>query len=194
MSLSFEESIKKSAAAATPSLAVESEVAVAATMNVDDLEVEDYSIMTLDESYGIAAYAGDDGNWTQDTRYLYYSVFSDDNISTVSDTKDIILDGKQFNITQEENSQYIPFEMPRYYDGYDLTKATLSVHYQTKNGYHGHSEPVNVTYNNNKIRFGWLVDAGATIDAGTLKFEIQAYGQIRDNNNNLKSYVWKTGL
>ena len=48
------------------------------------------------------------------------------------DKKDIKLDGKQFNITQEENSQYIPFEMPRYYDGFDLKGTKLSIYYVNK--------------------------------------------------------------
>ena len=100
--------------------------------------------MTLDENYGIAAYSGDDGNWQQHNGYVRYSSFSDDNISIINDTKDIALNTKQFNITQEENSQYIPFEMPRYYDGFDLVNTILSIHYTTKSGRHGASKPVNV--------------------------------------------------
>jgi TRAP-type uncharacterized transport system substrate-binding protein len=111
-----------------------------------DMGIADMGIMTLDETYGVSAYAGDDGNWNQDNRYATYNVFSDENISTISDTKDIKLDGKQFNITQEENSQYIPFEMARKYDGFDLTKTTISIHYETSNGYHGVSLPINVRF------------------------------------------------
>ena len=191
MSLSFEESLKKN---------VENNVATTkfmtakpvATMSIDDMSVNDVGIMTLDENYGIAAYSGDDGNWEQHPDYVYYSTFSDDNISIIDDKKDINLDGSQFNITQEENSQYIPFEMPRYYDGYDLIRAEISIHYTTKSGRHGASKPVNVTFNNNKIRFGWLVDAGATLDVGTLEFEIHAYGTVTGNDGIAKAYTWKT--
>lgn len=189
MGLSFEESLKKSVVATT----VESESVEAVAMaSIDDTNIADTSIMTLDESYGIAAYSGDDGNWQQHSDYVYYSVFSDDNISVISETKDINLDGKQFNITQEENSQYIPFEMPRYYDGYDLVNAIISIHYNTKTGRHGASKPINVTFNDEKIRFGWLVDAGATIDVGTLEFEIHAYGTVTGSDGITKAYTWKT--
>lgn len=195
MSLSFEESLKNNKIIASNKKA---EVQVVPMINDDDIAVSNDGITTLNEymplveSYTIAAYSGEDGNWQQHSGYVYYSTFSDDNISIIDDKKEINLDGKQFNITQEENSQYIPFEMARYYDGYDLTKAALSIHYVTKEKRHGSSKPINVTYNNNKIRFGWLVDANATIDAGNLTFEIHAYGTVVGNDGVAKAYTWKT--
>ena len=73
--------------------------------------------------------SGFDG-WTavtdNDKDYRFYNdEYSDENYSTVDELKNINLDSKQINITQEQNSQYIPFLMPRYYDGFDLTKAKL---------------------------------------------------------------------
>lgn len=181
MSLSFEESLKSNN---------ENNITTA------DISIEDVgiapAIMTLDESSSIVAYSGDDGNWQQHSDYVRYANFSDDNISIINDTKDITLNKKQFNITQEENSQYIPFEMPRYYDGFDLARTIISIHYQTKGGRHGASKPVNVTFNDEKIRFGWLVDAGATLDVGMLEFEIHAYGTIVGTDGVSKSYTWKT--
>jgi hypothetical protein len=189
MSLSFKDSLEKNNEI-KPVVATES--ATVAAFNVNDMNVESFDVMTLDENYGIAAYAGDDGNWTQHTGYVYYSTFSDDNLSIINDKKEITLNEKQINITQEENSQYIPFEMPRHYDGYDLSRATLSIHYVTKGGMHGASAPVNVTYNNEKIRFAWLVDADATLDVGMLEFEIHAHGIIIGTNGSRKAYTWKT--
>ena len=189
MSLSFKDSLEKN-----NETIVATESATVAAFNVDNIEVEPFGVMTLDEDYGIAAYAGDDGNWTQHSGYTYYSSFYDDNLSVVNDKKEISLNDKQINITQEENSQFIPFEMPRYYDGYDLAgrNVAISIHYETKNGRHGVSKPINVTYNNEKIRFGWLVDAGATLEAGKLKFEIHAYGTVTGNDGVVKGYTWKT--
>ena len=187
MGLSFEDSLKNNMT--TTVAKIENDVSA---LSVNNMEVADASIMTLDENSGISAYSGSDGNWQQHTSYVRYSSFSDDNISIINDEKDIALNKKQFNITQEENSQYIPFEMSRYYDGFDLTKAVISVHYETNTGRHGSAKPVNVTYNNEKIRFGWLVDAGATIDAGKLKFEIHAYGSVAGSDGVSKGYVWKT--
>ena len=181
MSLSFEESLKNNN---------ENNI-VTANISIEDIGIAP-AIMTLDESNGIVAYSGDGGNWQQHSDYVRYTSFSDDNISIINDTKDIALNKKQFNITQEENSQYIPFEMPRYYDGFDLARTIISIHYQTKSGRHGASKPVNVTFNDEKIRFGWLVDAGATLDVGMLEFEIHAYGTIVGTDGVSKSYTWKT--
>ena len=189
MSLSFEDSLKKNVA--TSDVKFKSVMPVA-TINESDAVIADASIMTLNENYGIAAYSGDDGNWQQHPDYVHYYSFSDDNISVITNEKDINLDSKQFNITQEENSQYIPFEMSRYYDGFDLVNTVLSIHYTTKSGRHGASKPINVSYNNEKIRFGWLVDAGATLDAGTLQFEIHADGVVTGSDGVPKSYTWKT--
>ena len=191
MSLSFEESLKNLKNAMAIS-ATEPMIATAEVNEVNDIAVANTDIMMLDEAPMIAAYSGNDGNWQQHNSYVYYSTFSDDNISVVSDEKEITLNKKQFNITQEENSQYIPFEMPRYYDGYDLTRAAISIHYETSSGNHGAAKPVNVTYNNEKIRFGWLVDAGATADVGKLKFEIHAYGTVSGNDGKAVGYVWKS--
>ena len=182
MSLSFEDSLKNNNAM----------LAATKTENVATADIAAPSIMTLEENYGIAAYSGDDGNWQQHTDYVYYYVFSDDNISNIDDEKNITLNKKQFNITQEENSQYIPFEMSRYYDGFDLVTAAISIHYETNNGRHGATKPINVSFNDEKIRFGWLVDAGATIDVGKLKFEIHAYGSVTGSDGISKGYVWKT--
>ena len=162
MSLSFEESLKNNNK--NDNIAITNMFA----MDVVENDVAIPAIMTLNETPMIAAYSGDDGNWQQHNNYVYYSAFSDDNISIINDKKDILLDANQFNITQEENSQYIPFEMPRYYDGFDLVNTALSIHYNTKHGRHGASKPVNVVFNNEKIRFGWLIDAGATIDVAII--------------------------
>ena len=187
MSLSFEESLKKNV-----TNTVTENVVATTDIIPNDISIADTSIMTLDENYGIAAYSGEDGNWQQHTGYVRYSTFSDDNISIINDKKDIMLDANQFNITQEENSQYIPFEMPRYYDGFDLVNTILSIHYNTKSGRHGADKPVNVTFNNEKIRFGWLIDAGATLDVGTLEFEVHAYGTVTGSDGVSKAYTWKT--
>ena len=187
MSISYEESLK---AASLRAKSVDNGIAVASS-DVDD-GVAVASIMTLDEAPMMAAYSGDDGNWHQHPDYVYYSSFSDDNISVVGNDKNINLNNKQFNITQEENSQYIPFEMPRYYDGFDLVNTALSIHYETSSKRHGAVKPINVSYNNEKIRFAWLVDNGATVDVGNLKFEIHAYGTVTGNDGVPKGYVWKS--
>lgn len=207
MGLSFEDSLNAMKAAQEAELnSLIASSRMAAPMNL--ASVEDYSISTLDESSGmIEAYSGDEGNWFQDTKYAHYNIYSDDDISEVDIDKNINLNEKQFNITQEENSQYIPFEMPRYYDGYDLSKALITIHYERADKKHSYSKPINVTYSdgngdkeNAKIRFGWLVDGKATQVSGKMKFEIHARGNIVDENGvtvknedgQPMAYVWKT--
>ena len=180
MALSFEDSLKNSTATTTEDGGI-SLMSASAVAESEDSNVVAYA----------STYASDE-TWQRHPNYVSYDGFSDDNISTISNNKDINLDSSQFNITQEENSQYIPFEMPRYYDGFDLVDTVISIHYTTKSGRHGATKPVNVFYNNEKIRFGWLVDAGATLDAGTLAFEIHAYGTVTGSDGKPKAYVWKT--
>ncbi|MBR5795585.1 MAG: hypothetical protein IKY26_05535 [Erysipelotrichaceae bacterium] len=132
-------------------------------------------------------------NWTKDkNNYRWFDDFEDNNYSIIDDKKNIALNEKQFNITQEENSQFIPFEMARYYDGYDLLKAHISIHYDRSDGEHGADDAVNVQYTNEKIRFAWKVDGGASAVAGKLKFEIHATGAIYDNKGRSYAYEWKT--
>ena len=180
MALSFEDSLKNSTATTTEDGGI-SLMSASAVAESEDSNVVAYA----------STYASDE-TWQIHPKYVSYDDFSDDNISTISNNKDINLDSSQFNITQEENSQYIPFEMPRYYDGFDLVDTVISIHYTTKSGRHGAAKPVNVFYNNEKIRFGWLVDAGATLDAGTLAFEIHAYGTVTGSDGKPNAYVWKT--
>lgn len=192
MSLSFEDSLKQNATNNMATIKNE-DIEAAAVMSVDEMNMDSPSIMTLDAMpMMMAAYSGDGGNWQQHADYVRYANFSDNNISVINEDKDISLNAKQHNITQEENSQYIPFEMPRYYDGFDLVNTVISIHYTTKSGRHGASKPVNVTFNDVKIRFGWLVDAGVTLDTGEVKFEIHANGTVTGSDGVSKAYTWKS--
>ena len=70
-----------------------------------------------------------ESDFTRSGNYTWYDTFSDNDYSTVDSGKDITLNPNQINITQENNSQVIPFEMPRYYDGVDLMQMTIQIHY-----------------------------------------------------------------
>lgn len=155
--------------------------------------VSEPSIMTLEEiPYDGLAYSGEE-SWVEDrTNYRWFDDFEDGNYSVIDDNKTIILNDKQFNITQEENSQFISFEMSRRYDGYDLTKANISIHYDRSDGSHGSDQVVNVKYTSEKIRFAWLVNNSASALAGKLSFEIHATGAVSDNKGKTYGYEWKT--
>ena len=121
--------------------------------------------------------------------YAYHNgEYEDKNVSTVDADKNITLSNKQINLTQEKNSQYIPFEIPRHYDGFDLSKTELTIYWVNQNGEGSFAYPVDVYCSTDKIRFAWLVNDDVTAVAGKVKFEIQATGKNSKGN----TYVWKT--
>ena len=127
-------------------------------------------------------------NFMRSDKYEWYNSYSDENFSIVDDSKNISVNEKQLNLTQETNSQFIPFELSRYYDGIDLMEMSFRIHYVNAEGGEHYSTPINVTYSENKIRFGWLVDEYATALEGDLTFEIVANG----TNEKGQNYIWKT--
>lgn len=134
----------------------------------------------------IAAYSNDEFQISD--KYVYYKNYSDENISYISYSKDININPSQINITQETNSQYIPFEMDRYHDGIDLMEMEISIHFVNAENKEYYSSPINVSYSDSKIQFGWLVDEYVTSLVGEVKFEIVAIG----TNEKGDKYVWRT--
>lgn len=184
MALSFEDSLK----------AAKAESEAAAVFAAMPAVADNASVMTLD--YGIAA-AADDGivayaGTEYDKKYDSYSMLVDNKVSAIDENKNIKFADGQINLTQESNSQYIPFKMPRYYDGFDLSTATLSVYWVNELGSGSAAAPVNVSYDSEYIYFAWLVDGGVTRYAGNVKFEIQARGNIVSDSGISSSYVWKS--
>ena len=121
-------------------------------------------------------------------KYEKYTQYTDDKISTIDESGNIKVDSSQMNFTQEINSQFIPFEMPRFIDGIDLMSMTLVIHFANPEGLSDHAKPVNVSFSEDKIQFAWLVDEKVTAIAGEVKFEIIAFGL----NEKQKKYLWKS--
>lgn len=176
MAISFEESVKLATANSIKARSVSVEP-VAAVMAEPTNTVR-----------SVVAAAEDLSGWTLSGKYLYYDDYSDSVLSSVDAEKNISLDPKQVNLTQETNSQYIPFQMPRYYDGFDLVNTSLLFHFVNREGSEGFATPVNVYYNDSTIRFAWLVDKHVTAIEGKVNFEIQAVGV----NSKGDEYIWKT--
>ena len=193
MALSFEDSLKAAKAESKAAAAVAAVPAVADDTSVMSLDygiaTTDYGIAEADENGMIAAYSGTEYDTS---KYDSYSMLFDDKVSTIDENKNVKLADGQINLTQESNSQYIPFKMPRYYDGFDLSNATLSVYWVDEIGSGSASAPVNVSYDSENIYFAWLVDKNVTRYAGNVKFEIQANGNIVSDKGVVSSYVWKT--
>ena len=161
-----------------------------ATTSVEETIVEEAPSVMAYSLRNVAAPTNNE-NWTPitDKDYRFYNEeYRDDNYSNVDEQKNIALDSSQFNITQEQNSQYIPFKMPRYYDGFDLKDTKLSIYYVNKNKDFHADIPVDVYYNDEYIKFAWLVSEFATQVAGVLQFEIHAEG----TNSKGEPYTWKS--
>lgn len=134
-----------------------------------------------------------ESDFTRSGNYTWFDTFSDNDYSTVDSGKEITLNPNQVNITQENNSQVIPFEMPRYYDGVDLMTMTIQIHYVNANNAENYAAPINVSYSAEKIRFYWMVSDYATVKDGVLKFEIMATGAITvPSSGESKNYLWRT--
>lgn len=110
---------------------------------------------------------------------IWYSDYYDESYSTISFVSKVVtVDSSQINLTQENNSQFIPFRMPRYYDGIDLSNMLISIHYLNEENKDMTTRAVNVCFSDSEIRFGWLVDNYATSVEGKLSFEILVTGAV----------------
>ena len=144
----------------------------------------------------VSTLAAEEESWTLNRKYDTTDEFNlgkryeDEHISFVDEKKNVKVNDYQVNLTQEENSQYIPFEMNRYYDGIDLMDEGMEISFFFENieGGYGSRKAINVRYNDTKIRVGFLVPKEATLIAGKLKFEIHVIGADPFGNR----YVWKT--
>lgn len=174
MAISFEESLKSSVV----NRSVKSILAAPLVATHDEYAIPAYSPADFVE----------DESWVLSDKYLFYEDYSDDVVSHVDSDKNIVFDRGQINITQEANSQFIPFEMSRYYDGFDLSSTNILFHFVNSRGADDYDAPVNVYYSDTKIRFAWLVDERVTAVEGVVKFEIQAVGA----NSKGDEYIWKS--
>lgn len=76
-------------------------------------------------------------------------------------------------LTGEQNSQYIRFELPRYYDGIDLSEKSIEVIYIAPDSSGDINKVINVQRSENTIQFGWVVPGPALLTAGVLAFCIE---------------------
>ena len=87
----------------------------------------------------------------------------------------------------ESNSQEVEFSIPRYYDNVDLLDKKINILYQTKGGIFK-VEAIDVAYNDEEIRFNWLMNEDATLYSGKILATVQLEGVDEKD----KTYVMKT--
>lgn len=88
-------------------------------------------------------------------------------------------------VAGEENSQYIRFTMPRYWDGIDISEKTIKVVYMLTDQYFGSSDVINGERSDDAVRFGWVVPKTACCISATLLFVIT----VTDTNYVLKTQI-----
>ena len=103
--------------------------------------------------------------------------YTDDMIFRIDkNTKQLQVITNQVMVSGEDRSQFIRFEMARYYDGIDLSAKHIQIIYITESGYSDINSAICVERNDEDLRFGWLVPAAASADVGTLSFGIEFVG------------------
>jgi hypothetical protein len=147
--------------------------------NATSEDLSAYSVEATDSAVA-------DTPFTRSDNYIWYDNYTDDKLSYVDSNKNINVDQTQINISQEENAQFIPFEMNRYYDGIDLSEMLFQIHYINSASEEDYDNVVNFQYNDSKIRFAWLIDRSVTYLAGNISFEIRATGTNEKGDN----YCW----
>ena len=168
---------------ASNEVATASMIATLEAPALTDIPAYEGVTLGLDDNIALA-----DESWTRITdRYIWYDEFDDSRISIVDEMKNITLDSHQINLSQEELSQYILFEMPRRYDNFDLALNTrIQFHYVNGSGFEDYATAVNVHYSLDKIRFALLVPYNMTYLAGNVDMEIIATG----TNSKGENYKW----
>ena len=116
-------------------------------------------------------------NWTAISGYAAAD-YTDTMVFEVDyDSKKLQKISGQTLVAGEENSQYIRFTMPRYWDGIDISDKTIKVVYQLTDQYFGKSDVINGEMTEDAVRFGWVVPKTACCITGTLLFVITVSGE-----------------
>lgn len=92
-------------------------------------------------------------------------------------TKTIETIKDQTLIAGESNSQYIKFQIPRYYDGIDLSEKHMQVLYIAPSGYTDINKVINARRSDAELIFGWVVPGEALTEAGILAFSLEFAGE-----------------
>lgn len=84
-------------------------------------------------------------------------------------------------------SETIYFSCPRYFDGKDLSEHTCIIRFINAGNEYGESEVIDLTSDENTIKFGWAIDNYVTRYSGTIQFTVQF-----ETEDNGIQYQWQT--
>ena len=89
-------------------------------------------------------------------------------------------------VAGDTNSNILTFEMNRYYDGVDLYTKDIRFIVQNSNGIFP-EKAVNLQYNDNFIRFSWVLSYAVTYKSGNVNAAIEIFGTENGMNYSLKT-------
>lgn len=93
----------------------------------------------------------------------------DENLRTVT----IPPDGVVLGVEGDKNSNRVNFQMPRYYNGFDMSEFTVRVNYVNANGDGGVYTVNDLEVRDDMILFTWLVDSDACAYIGVVRFLVR---------------------
>lgn len=116
-----------------------------------------------------------------------YPIMKDEHEIVVITEKNVNVGDIGKIVRGEINSQEIEFSIARYYDNVDLLNKFFYIIYKTKGGIFK-AEAIDIAYNDEEIRFNWLLDENATMYSGQVVASIQIEGKDEKD----KDYILKT--
>ena len=121
-----------------------------------------------------------------DTSQLEYL---DDDIQYVidEDLRTIMIprDGVILGVQGDKNINRVNFQMPRYYNGFDMSEFDVRVNYQNANGDKNFYIVKDATVRGDMIYFTWLVDPYATAYIGMVRFVVRLFKLDEENGDHI---------
>lgn len=86
-------------------------------------------------------------------------------------------------VVGDKNVNRVNFQMPRYYNGFDMSKFTTRVNYVNALGNFNYYSVTDLTIEDDLIYFTWLVDSDVVAYAGIVMFAVNMF--IADSNGKI---------
>ena len=95
----------------------------------------------------------------------------DENLRTIS----VPTKGSIFGVVGDIEVNRVKFDLPRYYNGFDMTEFTARVNYVNSNGDMNYYEADDLTGTEERASFTWLMEQIVTAYIGDVKFSVKMY-------------------
>ena len=128
-----------------------------------------------------------DSTFTELSTGIKYTTMNDEHELVKITEKNVTVGDIGKIVMGETNSQEIEFSIPRFYDNVDLLDKDFYILYQTKGGIFK-VDAIDKAYNDDEIRFSWLMNEDATMYPGKILATVQLEGVDEQG----KTYIMKT--